>query len=66
MRAICAWCFPNASQGEETEEITHGICPFHMQKIRLQTIAYWRKEAEREGQIRKGKGNQEHPYAEKR
>ena len=50
MRSICAWCFPNAPQGEEAEEITHGICPFHMEQMRLEAIAYWRKEAEREGQ----------------
>jgi ribosome modulation factor len=45
MKSICAWCFPNASQGGETEEITHGICPFHMEQMRTETIGYWRKEA---------------------
>ncbi len=45
MKSVCAWCFPGGSPGEETEEITHGICPFHMEQIRQETIAYWRKEA---------------------
>lgn len=44
MKSICAWCYPNARQGEETEKITHGICPRHMEQIQQETIAYWRKE----------------------
>ena len=45
MKSVCAWCFPNVSQEEEAEQITHGICPKHMEQIRQETIAYWRKEA---------------------
>ena len=44
MKSICAWCFPNAPQGEGMEQITHGICPRHMEQIQQETIAYWRKE----------------------
>ncbi len=44
MKSVCAWCFPGGSPGEETEEITHGICPFHMEQIRQESIAHWRKE----------------------
>ncbi len=46
MKSVCAWCFPGGSPGEETEEITHGICPFHMEQIRQESIAYWRKEGQ--------------------
>jgi len=45
MKSICAWCYPNARQGEGMEQITHGICPQHMEQIRLETIAYWREQA---------------------
>ncbi len=44
MKSICAWCFPNAPQGEETEQISHGICPQHMAQIQQEAVAYWRKE----------------------
>ncbi len=44
MKSICAWCFPNVSQGEDMEPVTHGICPRHMEQIQREAIAYWRKE----------------------
>jgi len=57
MKSICAWCFPNLRQGEGMEQITHGICPRHMDQIQRETIAYWRKEGkEIKEEFKSGKG----------
>ena len=57
MKSICAWCYPNAPQGEEREEITHGICPQHMEQIQREATSYWRKEGkEIKEEFKSGKG----------
>ena len=44
MKSVCAWCFPGIPPGEDPEEITHGICPYHMEQIQQEAIAYRKKE----------------------
>ena len=35
--AICAWCRPGV-QGSSLGEVSHGICPRHLRKLRLELL----------------------------
>ena len=58
MKSVCAWCFPDVSHREEAEQVTHGICPRHMETIRQDAIAYWRKEGWSNEEINRAFGSE--------